>query len=242
MIVFIDGKFVEEEKASVPISDRGFLFGDGVFTTIKIKEGSPEFFDEHLKQFLGQCEALKIHPPSIERADVEILIQKNKANKGVWRLKIIVTGGSSNSRGLERRSGRLIILLEPYQETTHVLKLSVFSGTIITPHSQLKTLSYLSRLYVAEEAKAKGVDDCIVTTQEGYLLETSMTNIFWVYQDELFTPAPTLPLLFGITLQHVIKQYPKVNFVKAALKEIPADAKFFCSSTLQGVRSAIIVP
>ncbi len=55
MIVFLNGQFVSEAGAVVPISDRGFLYGDGLFETMRVVNGKPFRFAQHLKAHDPRC-------------------------------------------------------------------------------------------------------------------------------------------------------------------------------------------
>ena len=100
-IVFLDGTFHFENEAFIPVNDRGFLFGDGVFTTIRVIEGQPECMEMHLERIQSHCRALNIVPPAIASNLIMELIKQNGAENGQWRLKIIVTGGGGSGDGSE---------------------------------------------------------------------------------------------------------------------------------------------
>ena len=93
MFVYIDGQFYLEEEAKISINDRGFLFGDGAFTTIKVQDGVPEYLDEHLKRLEGHLKELNIENNHIDRSLIFELINKNnstyhgKINKRATREK-----------------------------------------------------------------------------------------------------------------------------------------------------------
>ena len=95
-IVYLNGEFFLEKNALIPATDRGFLFGDGVFRTIKIQEGHPQFWPQHLQKLKHDCEILGIIPPKISSEIIQELIDKNLAHKGTWRL----TSRATSKEGL----------------------------------------------------------------------------------------------------------------------------------------------
>lgn len=240
MTAFVDGNFVALEKAVVPILDRGFLYGDGVFTTIKVENGAIESFSKHLVRLQKHAMELGIHFPAIEESLIYELIEKNRAHNGIWRLRLIITGGDGQGIDLKLREGRLIITLTPYDEILPAsFRLCLFSLPILTPHSHLKTLSYLARLFVMQEAKNRDFDDALVTDPEGNLLEASFSNIFWIIDKNFYTPDKTLPLLSGITLERIEEKAKSLGYnilyVKRSFSDIPLNAHIYCTGSLKGI-------
>src|SRR5262245_30035584 len=101
--VYFDGRYLPRSQAFVPIDDRGFLFGDGVFTTIKLNAGSLECFEAHIARLNDNAKQLNIQMPQIELAWLKELVRLNDAMTGIWRVKIIVTGGKTELRRMSPR-------------------------------------------------------------------------------------------------------------------------------------------
>lgn len=243
-IVFLNGIFLLEEHASISILDRGMLFGEGVFTTLRVFQGCIENLAMHLDQFQKDADALFLSPPSIKKEWLNGLIEKNHAFQGIWRLKIIYTAGSmEHSLSLTKpREGNLIMLLQPYLERKkESLKLALYPHSFESPTSKMKTLSYLDRLMIKEDGLKKQCDDSIVQSDKGFLLETSTSNIFWCMGNTLFTPDQNLPLLFGTTiraLQEVLSSLGMgMHYVHMSLKEIDPEVNFFTCNSMIGIRS-----
>src|SRR5665213_1097209 len=134
--VFIDNKFVAEDEARVPVTDRGFLFGDGVFTSLRVNNGRVECYQAHLERLRKHCEILQIIPPKINTEDIVELFKLNKAHEGIWKFKIIVTGGEYDD-GLAlvlRPAGQLIMLLKPYDGTYQAsYRLCLYPNPLVHP-------------------------------------------------------------------------------------------------------------
>lgn len=242
--IFLDGACLPEAEAVIPVTDRGFLFGDGAFTTIKVSDGAPEFYNEHMLQLRNHCLSLRIIPPFIDVRSVEELIRLNQATEGVWRLKIIVTGGSTKNLDLsERNSGHVVMLLQPFIVNPSVgekLTLLPMGGSSL---AHVKTLAYLERLWIKDRAKRQGFDDAVVTTPEGYVLETAFANLFWISNDTFYYPDPRLPYLSGVTLNNKIKQVSeqgrRVIPMHAKLADIPKDSLVFICNAMIDVRPVL---
>ena len=238
-IVFCNGQFLPRDELKIPFTDRGFLFGDGVFTTLRVTNGVTEHLDLHLKRLQENCRDLNIEFPTIDPTWVPELANRNEAHQGIWRLKIIITGGDLPHLDLAPRPyGYLIMNLTHFQPPPIPYKLTLCPSPVLRPVSHIKSLSYLDRLWVVEEAKKKGFDDAITTTSEGFLLEAAFSNIFWRHKETLYTPDGRLPLLSGIALS-VVKKGAKalgmrVQEVRATLEDIPPDSQvFICNSMVR---------
>lgn len=234
--VYLNRCFVPENEAAIPITDRGFLFGDGLFTTLRVSEGVVEFAEEHVKGLRDQCMFLGLELPTIDFDILNQLVNKNQAMNGVWRMKIIVTGGNDADLFLNPRSiGTFLITLKPYQpQQGQEYKLVDYPQPISKPSAKIKSLSYLDRLQVKQYALEKGAHDAIVRTSEGYVTETAFSNLFWCVQDKFMTPSRELDLYAGVTLQ-VMKECAlemglSVHEVK--LKDVPQDAHVYTCNAM----------
>jgi len=242
-IVFLNDQFLSEDKALIPIGDRGFLFGDGVFSTLRVSEGIVENAALHLNRLERDAHALQITFPAIKEEWLRDLILHNNACSGAWRLKIIITGGSSPGLFLAPRSnGILLMTLSPCREISNQAQcLTLFPDPIHHPSAQIKSLSYLDRLFVKGYAREKGYDDAVVTGSNRELLETSFSNLFWCAGNDVFAPDPKLPLLSGVTIRVVQEAIDKLGmkwrFVCQPLEEVHENAHFFLCNSLQEIRS-----
>src|SRR5258706_4185071 len=95
MMAFVNGRLVPEKQAVVPITDRGFLYGDGVYEAIRVYGGNPFLLQDHLRRLNGSMAGVKLAPPmsliEIGRA-VQKVIAANKMSEAVVR--VTVTRGS----------------------------------------------------------------------------------------------------------------------------------------------------
>src|SRR5271170_3741865 len=91
MLVFFNGQFLPEAQAVVPVNDRGFLLGDGLFETIRVAGGKPFRFAQHLERMTRGAEFLKIKPPfapkELEKFAAQ-LIEQNKMPDAILRVTL----------------------------------------------------------------------------------------------------------------------------------------------------------
>src|SRR5580704_12407386 len=97
MVVFLNGNFVPEADAVVPLNDRGFLLGDGLFETTRVANGRPFRLAQHLERLGRGAEFFKIKPPfaakEIQKFAAE-LIEKNELADAVLRVTLTRGPGS----------------------------------------------------------------------------------------------------------------------------------------------------
>ncbi len=241
-IVFFNGHFLLADEAKIPISDRGFLFGDGVFATLRVSEGKIEQLEKHLHFLEQQCHTLKIPPPYIDREWLRILIEKNNAFTGSWRLKIIVTGGSFSGELFlsERVSCQFIMTLEPVPNCDKsAMHLTIYPRPISYSTSEIKSLAYLERIYIKEHAKNNRADEIIVLSPEGFVLETAFSNLFWKLDNVVYTPDPSLFFRYGVTIQTIEQVVPTLGLqfkrVKTKLVEISEKSHIYFCNSIAGV-------
>ena len=233
--VFLNGNFSLESLAAIPITDRGFLYGEGIFTTIRVQQGRCELIKGHLERLQRQAEALHFYLPPLELDWIQELIQRNKAWESTWRLKIIVTAGGITTRTV----GNVLATLHPYQShSSESCTLCLFPHPFESPSSHVKSLSYLDHLYVRNYAHQRGYEDAITRTGDGILLETGCSNLFWIDQGACWIPDQQLPYLKGVFLQALLPHLSlPVYFVRATIDKISPNASVYTCNALTHVRS-----
>lgn len=240
-VVFLNGQFLPRSQAFIPIDDRGFLFGHGAFTTIKVVNGLLENFSAHIARLTSHAKELKIEVPLIHIGIFRELLSRNHGFEGTWRLKIVFTGGASELRKMKPAPpGQILITLEkqshlPQEEC----RLTHYPITITGPTSKLKSLSYVNRLCVADYATTSEFNDALVLSPEGWMLETAFANIFWRIKDKLYTPDASLPYLKGVSIALVEKcaENMKMECLPAITKpaDLPDNSQIFLTNSMIGI-------
>jgi 4-amino-4-deoxychorismate lyase len=238
MIVYLNDQFIPESEAKISCQDRGFLMGDGVYATLKVENGHTLFLQTHISRLSAQCRLIGITPPTIDPSLIETLIEKNSAFNGVYKLKIVITGGQNPDMNLPHgRNGALFIFLKPFQIAPYKpLKMALYPHSIVSAHASFKSLAHLNRYFVAQHALEHGFDDGVTTTPEGILLEASFANLFWIHTNAFFTPAKELPLHFGVTIGEIAAMMEELHFVKMRLEDIPEGAFVYRANTMSSIR------
>src|SRR5688572_20143642 len=97
MIVYLNGDWIPQEQAAIPITDRGFLFSDGVFETARLHQGKYFRLEQHLQRLQESAEMLKLAaPPSSELAQIaQEIARRNQVQDA--SLRITLTRGSGGT-------------------------------------------------------------------------------------------------------------------------------------------------
>jgi len=201
--VILNGALVEAGRAGISPLGEGFLFGRGLFETIKLSDGKPVFFIEHagrLRRGAGEL-GLDWQTSNEELASHCNLITKaNAAADGVLKLVVFQD---------EKGVGELILTQESrYAPERHAqgfkLKAVPDAGRIGQFH-RLKTLNQLANLTARAAARAEGWDEAIFFDSSGQLLEGTATNLFVVARGRARTPGMDAPILPGIARAEIIR-------------------------------------
>ncbi len=216
MFTFLNGEFVSEENAKIPVSDRGLLYGDGFFETIRVHNGQPFRWASHAARLERAHRTLRIpiadHPSILDKA-IRELSTRNAQPEAIARLHI--TRGSGQ-RGYSPRGSSAPTVLVTMHALEHIHSATQLqSWTLVTaqsvrlpppnPLSGFKHANRLLQILARIEADDHGANDAVVLDHLGTVAETSSANIFWVRQDVVHTPPLDTNALPGVTRALVIE-------------------------------------
>ncbi|KMJ56703.1 4-amino-4-deoxychorismate lyase [Bacillus sp. LL01] len=210
MIVYKDGSWQPIEETNVSVMDHGFLYGVGLFETFRTYNGMPFLFHDHLIRLRKGLESVYIDwHESDEYLEglVEEALKKNEVSDGVIRLN--VTAGISNW-GLPTETYHtpsLLLFTRPVPQMAIESKGAVFlERRRNTPEgdTRLKSHHYLNNLLGKRELGARTEVEGIFLTQEGYVAEGLVSNIFWIKGDTIYTPSISTGILNGVTRKFIL--------------------------------------
>jgi len=221
--VFLNGKFVPLKNAKVSIFDRGFLYGDGVFETMRSYNGRVFMLKEHIDRLTIALKILKIKIP-YNKITLSKLVQKsvqiNKAHNAYVKLLVARGVGSTGIDLAPNQKPTITIYTKRLNEVVYdkirkkglQVKFACISRNENSFTSRIKNLNYLNNILARQEAREAGFDEAIFLNTKGFVAEAATSNIFMIKNGKVFTPPPTSGLLPGITRQAVIgiiKKYTK---------------------------------
>lgn len=217
MIVWLNGDFLPADQARVSVFDRSFLYGDGLFETIRVCEGQPILWDRHLQRLRAGARTLDM--PPWEPADTPLLdlatelLRRNAAAHAVLRIHLSRGPGQ---RGYSPRGARHPTLLisvhpappldadppPPWRLRTASIRLPARD-----PLGCFKTASKLAHIMARAEAEAAGADEALLLNTSGHIAEAAAANVFWIEDKVLCTPALAEGGLEGVTRGLVIELF-----------------------------------
>jgi aminodeoxychorismate lyase len=208
---YVNGRFVPESEATVSIFDRGFLYGDGVFETMRVYDGKIFRLLKHVVRLASGSNILGIEleeSPERLRAVCEEIVARNRVQDGMVR--IYITRGLGNIGLSSKAVGRPTIVAvaqeRKFSAEAEPLRV-VIAGGRVDPDSRLahvKSANRLHYLLAKYEAERRGADDAILLNSANRIVELSASNLF-VYRDgKLATPQLADGALPGITRSLVL--------------------------------------
>jgi branched-chain amino acid aminotransferase len=245
-IVFLNGALVPRSQARISPFDLGFLYGYGLFETMRAYSGHIFRLDKHLER-LRQSAALiglPVDAFDLEKACYDTL-KTNKLDDA--RIRLTVSMGEGEAIPDPPKQPRPTVLVtasrytppsaETYRNGYKALVSSIRQNSR-SPLSRLKTASYLSNILARKEAKAAGADEALLLNERSNLCEGSTSNIFLVSGGTLITPGVESGCLPGITRQTVIELANRLGIKvverEAQLEELMrADEAFLTNSLIE---------
>ena len=207
VIVFLDGRFIPEESASISVFDRGFLLGDGLFETVRVANGRPFRFAQHLERLSRGADFLKIRLPfpleQIHRFAAQ-LIEQNQSSAAILRLTLTRGPGKRGYSIIGADRPTLAMVLHPVPEAVEEpLQWSLVTSSFRIPAGDglaaFKTTSKILNVLARAEAEERGADEALLLNTKGEVVETAGGNIFWIHQGRVCTVPTECGALPGIT-------------------------------------------
>jgi branched-chain amino acid aminotransferase len=234
MRIYIDHRFVDEKKAVVSVFDHGFLYGDGVFETLRAYHGRLLRMEDHLTRLKNSAQNLKISMPYTPTGLGRLLNQTIKINHLKNALiRIAITRGYGPI-GLDPalcRKPTVVIIPRnfpgyPSTQYTKGLTVAIVSVRRIPPQAldpRIKSMNFLNNILTKVQAKENHADEGLMLTLEGYLAEGSISNLFFIKHGRIYTPAVSLGILAGITRQMVLDLAKEARIPVKEGRFIPLD-------------------
>jgi branched-chain amino acid aminotransferase len=234
--VWVDGRVMGPDEATVSVFDHGFTVGDGVFETLKVVDGTPFALRRHLERLERSAQGLGLGLP-LGRARLAAAVADTIAAAGAaaGRLRITLTGGPAPlGSGRGEAPPTLVVAVGPASsweaDTTAV--------TVPWPRNErsavagIKTTSYAENVVALAEAHKVGATEAILPNTRGALCEGTGSNVFVAVGGRLLTPSLMSGCLAGVTRALVLETAPgadEEDLPLAVLHE--ADEVFLTSST-----------
>lgn len=247
-IVYLNGSLIPLSQAKISPFDWGFLYGYGVFETMRAYSGYIFLLEKHLSRLSSSANLLGIdikNNADLEKAVYDTL-QANHLTDA--RLRLTLSGGEGQPvpDPLVHKSPPTLFITArsytpyPSQVYEHGFKAIVaqIRRNTRSPVSAMKSLNYMDNLLAQRAARLVGADQAILLNDQGYLAEGSTSNIFSITGDILFSPDEDSGILPGITREAVLQMAAtlgiEVREKKITLEELlQAEEAFLTNSIME---------
>jgi branched-chain amino acid aminotransferase len=240
--VVLNGRRVTETEALIPVSDRGFRFGDGVFETIPVHAGVPYLWEYHMERLAGGLEALHIR---CDRSDMRpqalALLADNGVDEGLIRIQI---SRGTGSRGYlpSFPSPVPTVVMETMERAAPLVEavtLWLSEREKTSPRAlptRYKLAQGLNSTLARMEAAANGHHDALQLGDGGAIAEAGSANIFWRKDGALYTPSLACGALAGVTRRRMLELSPyPIHEGAYGLSDLAAADAVVLTNATQGV-------
>ena len=193
----LDGQISSAAATTIPVTDEGFLRGDGVFEVIRVYDGVPFALGDHLTRLERSTTNLRLGWSAPRRELEQEVAQILEARGGSafdGCLRMVLT-----------RGGRRLLLTEPMPSMPERARLALVEYCPTRLLDGVKSLSYAANMLAGRLAKERGFDEGLFVTPEGKVLEGATWTFFWVSEGRLLTPPLSDNILDSITRRLIIE-------------------------------------
>jgi branched-chain amino acid aminotransferase len=216
MLIYLDGHFVAREKALVSVFDHGFLYGDGIYETMRAYGGMLFLLNKHLARLKRSATAISLKLPlpleKIGDALNEALVV-NKLQSAYVRIHISRGPGEIGLDPALCHAPTIVIVAKPFHDyPAEYFERGVKVAIVKTRRNHplaldpaIKGTNFLNNILAKIEAIKAGAYEGIMLNWQGYVAEGTICNIFTVKKGVLFTPHLDTGILKGVTRELVLR-------------------------------------
>jgi branched-chain amino acid aminotransferase len=239
-VVYVNGVITAADAAVVPVFDHGFLYGEGVYETLRTYNRKPFLFAEHMARLRRSAGMIAL-PVPLDDAAMAAEVQKtidacpDGGPENDLYIRILLTRGvgelTYNPKATPQPT--LVIITKPlpgfpaatYTNGIRVALVGVRRNHPDALNPQIKSNNLLNNAMAAQEALRVGADEALMRNHDGFVVECSQCNFFIVKDGVLKTPPLGDGLLPGITRQFVIGIAKDLGIAVQETGILPVDAQ-----------------
>ena len=224
--IYLNDRFVPRDQAKISVFDHGFLYGDGVFETLRAYDGKFFQVEAHIDRLCKSCSRIGLPFPLSPGRWLALLteaLSRNELSDAQVRISISRGVGEIGLDPTLCLRPTIVVMarkFKPYpremREHGVTLTLSkVRRNPIVAQPPEIKALSFLNNILAKHDAVQAGVFDAIMLNVDGFLSECTTSNVFFVRQEQLCTPSDACGILHGVT-RDVVLTLAKENGISIA--------------------------
>ncbi len=241
MKITLNGKIFPEGSAKIPVLDRGLLYGEAVFETMKAINGKVFRIEKHIERLFHSAKLAGIEPDFSKEA-IENFVYKNLKSNNLENaiVRITLTGGAGFPKFNEKgKNPNLIIFSIPfhqYSEKIYLGGVEARTAKRCRLHSAIKSTDLLATI-LESRGLSKKYFEALQVDSDGNVLEGLVSNFFAVFGKKIITPKENV--LLGITRNAVIGVSKKAGFnvveENISLEKVFSADECFLTKTSSGV-------
>jgi len=247
MTVYVNGAYLDRAAARVPVDDRGFLFGDGVYEVTRAVNGQLFAWERHLRRLARGLEALSIVLPDVRLLEVsEHLLEENALATGDATVYLQITRGVAERRHHFPPPGTAPTVFLSASRLVVPDELRARGAAAITTadlrweRCDLKTVNLLPNVLAKQQAVAAGAFEALLV-RDSIVTEGASSNLFAVIAGKLHTHPPTHRILAGITREVVLELAAELA-IPVVLEPITRAALSTASEVMITATTADVMP
>jgi branched-chain amino acid aminotransferase len=251
-VVWVDGRRLPSESAHVSARDRGFTLADGVFETMKARNGKTFRLDRHLSRIETGLRVLAIPRPVELRDWVDAAVQAAHLPEASIRLTITRGVAAGGVIPPPDPNPTVVVTVGPFPAFGAELYERGVKGHVASGRRNeysmtagLKTLAYTDSIAAMIEAQSVGADEALFLDTAGHCSEASASNLFAVIAGRLTTPPTSCAALPGITRAAVIELASglgvPVEERPFTVADLTAATEAFLTSSLRGIAPLVAI-
>lgn len=189
--LIINDVLMDETEATLPATDRALTHGLGLYETIKLIDGVPVFFEEHILRLERGIAALGLDNEIDKPKLAGQILRLSEANGGTDNsCRLLVTAGPPG--------GTPNLLVQTDRRDFPARPLRVISYRGVRVSAQYKAMTVMQSYFAQRAARAAGVDDALLVDDESRIFEGSTSNVFVLRAGVLVTPPAEGDILPGV--------------------------------------------
>lgn len=223
--IFLNNRIIAETKGHLRTLDRGFLYGDGLFETLRTYHKKPFRLEDHIARLLNSAQYLEIpfrYTPQQIYQVIEQLLTENNLTDAYIRMTLSRGSGVNGLIPTGRENSTFVIHAKPlplYAVSLYETGTSLFTShrkrSTTCPVSRHKTLNFLTNYLIKKEAIENGAHDALILNTDNHITECAVSNIFIVEGNAIITPPVNANILPGITRKIILELSKKSNIYTA---------------------------
>jgi len=242
-VAYLEGRVVPIDEARVPVTDRGFLYGDGVFTSVRLERGEPRWWPLHLERLVRDAAAIRIALP--DEATLTAAVRKvGAAIGGLAQARVSITrridAAGPTSRGGE--PGRLVVLGRPLTDAQTVLRAVTVAREAGSGLRRHKLVNYLDHVLALQDAARQGADEALYTDAEVGAVEFATGALFVAIDGAWVVPHADGPLLDSVARRALLAAQPgRIVERKIDLGMLSRASEIVHANAVRGPRAVVAV-